>query len=164
MRYSAEQKEAILKKMLPPQNKSIKALAEEVGVSEATLYHWRAQARSQGRLLPEADRMPEGWSAKNKLAAVIETAAMNEAELAEFCRQRGLYPEQIKAWKTACEHATEWEQTSAQQTHRAVREEQKHIKQLERELKRKTEALAEAAALLILRKKAQAIWGENEDA
>jgi len=164
VRYSVEQKEAILKKMLPPHNKSIKALAKEVGVSEATLYNWRAQARSQGRLLPEADRTPEGWSAKNKLAAIIETAAMNEAELAEFCRQRGLYPEQIKAWKAACENATEWEHASAQHTSRAVREEQKRIKQLESELKRKTEALAEAAALLVLRKKAQAIWGGNEDA
>jgi transposase-like protein len=164
VKYSAERKEAILKKMLPPHNKSIKALAQEEGISEAALYNWRSAARNQGRLLPDADRTPTGWNAKNKLAAVIETAALNEAELAEYCRKRGLYPEQIKAWKTACENATEWEQASTQQTSRAVREEQKRIKQLESELKRKTEALAEVAALLVLRKKAQAIWGESEDA
>ena len=37
------------------------------------------------------------------------------------------------------------------------------IKSLEKELRRKDAALAEAAALLILRKKADAIWGEEED-
>jgi transposase len=39
----------------------------------------------------------------------------------------------------------------------------KRIKQLEVELRRKERALAETAALLVLRKKANAIWGEDED-
>jgi hypothetical protein len=38
------------------------------------------------------------------------------------------------------------------------------MKALERELRRKERALAEAAALLTLSKKARAIWGEDEDA
>ena len=36
------------------------------------------------------------------------------------------------------------------------------IRELERDLGRKDRALAETAALLILRKKAAAIWGEDE--
>ena len=39
----------------------------------------------------------------------------------------------------------------------------KRIKQLEKELKRKDAALAETAALLVLRKKLNAYWGEDED-
>lgn len=39
----------------------------------------------------------------------------------------------------------------------------KRIKQLERELQRKNAALAETAALLVLRKKAEALWGKDED-
>ena len=39
----------------------------------------------------------------------------------------------------------------------------KRIKQLERELRRKDAALAETAALLVLRKKAEALWGKDED-
>lgn len=88
---------------------------------------------------------------------------MNEAELAEYCRQRGLYPEQVKAWRAACEQATDWERESAQQLSQAVRQEKQRNKELERELNRKEKALAETAALLILRKKAQAIWGDGED-
>ena len=38
-----------------------------------------------------------------------------------------------------------------------------HIRQLEAELRRKDMALAETAALLMLKKKAQAIWGDHED-
>jgi len=52
-RYSAERKEAVLKKMLAPHNRSMRELAEEEGISEATLYNWRKAARSQGRLLPD---------------------------------------------------------------------------------------------------------------
>ncbi|MGX6566597.1 hypothetical protein [Cupriavidus necator] len=37
------------------------------------------------------------------------------------------------------------------------------IRDLERELKRKDAALAETAALLVLRKKAEAIWGRDEE-
>lgn len=42
---------------------------------------------------------------------------------------------------------------------RETREANKRIHQLERELARKEKALAEAAALMILRKRAEAIWG-----
>ena len=80
-RYSEERKEAVLRKMLPPHNRPLSELAAEEGISEATLYNWRRQARAQGRLLPDADTGPQGWSAADKFAAVVETAALNEAEL-----------------------------------------------------------------------------------
>jgi len=95
MRYPKERKEAVLKKMLPPNNKTIKELAAEEGISEATLYNWRNAARAEGRLMPDGDCTPHGWSAKDKFAAVLETAALNEADLSTYCRERGLYPEQI---------------------------------------------------------------------
>ena len=82
-RYSEERKEAVLRKMLPPNNRALNELAAEEGISEATLYNWRRQARAKGRLLPDADTGPQGWSAPDKFAAVLENAALNEAELAE---------------------------------------------------------------------------------
>jgi len=162
VRYSAERREAVLKKMLPPENRTIKELAKEEGISEATLYIWRRRARGEGRLLPDGDTTPEGWSARDKFGAVVETVAMNEVELAEYCRRRGLYPEQVKAWRAACEQATDWEREAAERRSQSLREERKRAKALERELARKEKALAETAALLTLRKKAQAIWGDGE--
>jgi hypothetical protein len=121
-------------------------------------------ARGKGQLLPDADASPEGWSSRDKFAAVLETAALNEADRAEYGRKRGLYPAQIAAWRSACEQANDWDRTSTARLGRVTKEEKKRIKDLERELARKDRALAETAALLVLRKKAHAIWGGDEDA
>ena len=79
MRYPAERREAILKKMLPPHNRSMGELAKEEGISEGTLYNWRKAGRLAGRLLPDGDTTPAGWDSADKFAAVLETAARNEA-------------------------------------------------------------------------------------
>lgn len=162
-RYSDPRRESVLRKLLPPESRSIADVAREEGISVATLYNWRKAARRQGRLLPDSDSTPEGWTSKDKFAAVLETASLNEEALAEYCRQRGLYPEQIRAWRSACESANDWERDSSARRADALREERKKSKSLERDLHRKEKALAEAAALLVLRKKANAIWGEDED-
>ncbi len=164
MRYAPERREAVLKKMLPPHNRPIRELAREEGISEATLYLWRKQARAEGRLMPDADTGPEGWSSRDKFNAVLESAALSEAELGEYCRRRGLYPEQLKAWRAACEQANDWEAATARAHREARKGEQRTLRELRTELRRKEQALTETAALLVLRKKAQAIWGEGEDA
>jgi transposase-like protein len=78
MGYPRERKEAVLKKMLPGNSETIKALAQEEGICEATLYNWRKEARAQGRLLPAGDTSPQGWCAADKFAAVVETALPSE--------------------------------------------------------------------------------------
>ena len=163
MGYSPERKEAVLKKMLPPNHQSIAALAIEEGISDATLYNWRQQDRNEGRLMPDSDNTPEGWTSRDKFAAVMETAALSEAEIAEYCRQRGLYPEQLGAWRTACEQANDWNRASDKQLKAATRADRKKMRQLEKDLARKEKALAEAAALLILRKKLNAMFEDPED-
>lgn len=163
MRYSTERKEAVLKKMLPPNNRSVPNLAEEEGISEATLFNWRKAARKQGQLLPDSGKASDGWSTKDKFAAVLETAALNESELAAYCRKRGLFPDQIRAWRQVCEKANARPSERGNELREAVQADRKRIKELERELLRKDKALAEAAALIILRKKAQAIWGDEAE-
>lgn len=163
MKYSPERKQAVLEKMLPPHNQTIPELAKQERISTATLYNWRNEARRSGRLLPDGDTSPAGWDSTDKFAAVCETAPLNEAELGEYCRKRGLYPEQIKAWRTACEQANDWDRTHNDRLKAARKTDQHRLRELERDLRRKEKALAEAAALLVLRKKAQAIWGEPED-
>ena len=101
MGYSPERKEAVLKKMLPPNQRSIVQLAKEEGICEATLYNWRTQARNSGRLMPDSDNSPQGWTSKDKLAAVVETASLSEAEIAVYCRQKGVFSEQLAQWRHA---------------------------------------------------------------
>jgi transposase-like protein len=161
--YPAERKQAVLAKLCPPNNRSVREVAAEEGISEATLYAWRRQARERGELYPDAGTDAEGWRARDKFAAVVETAAMNESERSEYCRQRGLYPQQLEAWRVACEQANDWDEQRQKEQARQSREHVRKIRELERELRRKEKALAETAALLTLSKKARAIWGDGED-
>lgn len=162
MKYSEERREAVLAKLLPPNNQTVAEVAESEGISTATLYNWRKQARESGRLLPDQADTPDGWRSADKFNAVLETAALSEAELAEYCRTRGLYPEQIRRWRASCERANDRDQDRTQSERETIKAERKRSKQLERDLKRKDAALAETAALLTLRKKAEAIWGDAE--
>ena len=163
MGYPAKRKAAILQKMLPPNNKPIAQLAKEEGIAQGTLYSWRAEARAKGKLMPDGDLSPKGWASVDKFAAVLETAALNESERSVYCRKQGLYPNQIKQWRIACEQANDWDRAQNKRLQDTTRNADKKIKALEKELIRKEKALAETAALLVLRKKAQAIWEESED-
>ena len=96
-RYSPERKEAILKKMAPPHNMTVAELASQEGISTATLYNWRKAARVRGNVLPSNSAKPDQWNSEEKFRIVLETAPMSEAELSEYCRKHGLYPEQIEA-------------------------------------------------------------------
>lgn len=157
-----ERKQAILAKMAGPDRRSVAELSAEEGISTATLYNWRKEARLQGRLLPDHDDSPEGWSSQDKFNAVVETAALSEAEVGEYCRRHGLYPEQLARWREACGRANDFAASERYHRERLQREERARVRELERELRRKEKALAEAAALLVLQKKAEAIWGEED--
>lgn len=153
-----------MRRMLSPMHISMPELAKASGISEATLYLWRKQTMAnQGEGMTGQSKHPGKWSSSQKFAIVVETVSFNEAELAEYCRKKGLYVEQVKAWRAACEKANAGTAELTQQIRAAKATDQKRIKELERELHRKERALAETAALLILRKKANAIWGTGED-
>lgn len=162
-RYSQERKDAIIRKMMPPLNTPISQLMKETGISDATLYTWRKQARNEGLVVPGDGKNAEDWSSEDKFAVVLETATLSEAELAEYCRKKGLYAEQIAGWKATCLSANKSKAQQEKQLQEQRRQDQKKIRQLEKELKRKEKALAETAALLVLRKKANAIWGDDQE-
>ncbi|MDF7679728.1 transposase [Enterobacteriaceae bacterium ESL0689] len=155
-RISPERKAAILAKLLPPYNMTVSTVAQMEGISEATLCNWRNQAKSEGKPVPGAEKTTDQWSAEARFAVIVETATLSEAEVAEYCRKNGLYPEQIIQWKQA------FLQASAPEDKAALKQSQKEIKQLKRELVRKEKALAEAAAILVLRKKLRDYYGETD--
>jgi len=91
---------------------------------------------------------------------VLETATFSEMQLSEYCREKGLYPEQVQQWKQACIDANSDE---SKVSVKADKHDKKRIKELEKELHRKEKALAETAALLVLRKKFNAVYGLDEE-
>jgi transposase-like protein len=154
-RYGEEFKERAVARLLPPESAAIDVVARELGVSVATLERWRANAL----LEPSSTR---SWTAAARMEAVITTAAMNETERAAWCREHGVYATDLEAWRQSATQALagpEERRATPQQT----RQDQRRIKDLERELRRKEKALAEAAALLVLSKKVSAIFQEDAD-
>ena len=162
VRYSEERKEAVLRKMLPPTNKSVAEISREEGICEATLFNWRKKARTQGRLLTDSNKLASEWTARNKFSAVLETATMSEAEKSQYCRKRGIYIEDLQRWRIACEEANGWDEGQKRQLEAESKTQKGKLKKLERELRYKEKALAEAAALLILKKKLETLYGDEE--
>lgn len=167
--YSDSFKRKMVERLLMPNAPSASALSREVGVPQPTLSMWK---RSFGTLASVSSnktpgsasrpRRPEDWSAQERLRAVNEASKLADQELGEFLRREGLHEETLAAWRRAAEEAALAALQPAGPT-RARGGDRKRIKQLERELARKDKALAEAAALLVLKKKAQAIWGDEDD-
>jgi transposase len=160
--YPDEFKASIITKLLAPNNADIPALAKESGIPKDTLYSWRIRYRRRDQQF-KAQKIDDNSkiNSAEKFDIVIETAHMNQAELSAYCRSKGLYPEQINAWQTQCRQANTTLSTQADR--KKFNEQTKEIRQLKSELNRKEKALAEAAALLILKKKAHQIWGDIED-
>ena len=159
--YASEFKESIVKRMLFPHNEYISTLSRETGIPVDTLYTWRVKyrSRSMGTALSK-DRETSSLVPEEKLAAILETMASNEVELGEYCRKKGLYPEQIEEWKKTVLEGLGSPPEKAQRER--VSQQAKTIRQLESELLRKEKALAEAATLLMLKKKVDALLEEKE--
>lgn len=163
-RYSQEFKDQAVQKAMTGTGKaSIAQIANEVGVGYSTLKKWIYEAElPQTSPLEYQDQRPSAWTLKQRLEAIQATYNMTESELGSYCRGHGIYPHHIAQWKTEFENMQ-----SPQDQIKAEREEKRQLKAenkaLHRELRRKEKALAEASALLILQKKAQAIWGDQED-
>jgi len=162
-RISVERKEAILKKLLPPYSMSVKEVSEEEGISTATLYHWRQQLRRSGAAVPNSNTSSEQWSAQTKLAIVAETYSMTESELSQYCREKGLFPEQIQSWRSECIQGFKSSKEQEAEAKKQAKADKLEIKELKKDLRLKEKALAETAALLVLRKKLRAFYGEEPE-
>ena len=160
--YSEAFKSSIIAKMLPPNSIPVPDLARDTGVPKDTLYTWRIKhQRSNGKAT--AKQVPSGGlSSAEKFSIVLETASLNEVELSEYCRRKGLYPEQISAWRDTCVQANAL--APAKVDRAKLTTQAKQIKQLQSELHRKEKALAETAALLVLQKKVHLLLEVPEDA
>jgi transposase-like protein len=157
----------MVQRLAGPKAISARALSVEVGVAQGTLSRWLKQAATiPSKMSPADDDVTNagGWSPEEKVAFVLEAAAVPSAELGAFLRRKGVHEAQLAEWR---QQVTESAVAAMRPPTRAEREasaaEAKKIKQLEREIQRKDKALAETAALLVLKKKAQAIWGDEDD-
>lgn len=158
--YSEGFKAQMVKRMTGPDALSAKALGRQVGLGQSTLSRWLLEA---GTLAFVKKRDPGGRprGAREKLRLVLEASRLTESELGAFLRREGVHEVELAEWRTTITEALEGTRPVAVSRERA--DDKRRLKQLERELARKDKALAEAAALLVLKKKAREIWGDEDD-
>ncbi len=92
------------------------------------------------------------------MQAIIATAAMDEASRNAWCREKGIYPQELELWRETATHSLENPEEASQKVQRVTQATQRRVKELERDLRRKEKALAETTALLVLQKKLDAIF------
>lgn len=163
-KYDKKYKEEILKQLSPLENKSVAELSKKEGISSNTIYGWIKQARKSGELIPNNNRNREKkWRKEDKLKIIIESYSMNVEELSRYCREKGLYASDISKWKKLLESSLSDGNRPKDEIEKELNDEKSKVKELEKDLRRKEKALAETAALLVLRKKVNAIWGDPEE-
>jgi len=152
---SKEQREAIVNQYLNS-GLSLRAFADTHAISKSSLYTWSRKLDIKTTQGMKKNTL----CAEQRFSIVLETVTLSETQLSEYCREKGLYSEQIQQWKQACIDANNDDRTPVT---KADKQDKKRIKALEKELHRKEKALAETAALLVLRKKFNALYGLDEE-
>lgn len=166
MAYASGFRERMVQRMTGPASASATRLARETGVSQPTLSRWRAAAPTVPRMNTQQPgdakgaKSPRQWTAEEKLAVVQAAAGLREEQLGGFLRERGLHAAQLDSWRAAVKEAL----TTRGPKRAVASKELQRIRALEKELLRKDRALAEVTALLALRKKLEALLGDEGDA
>lgn len=159
MRYSLAFKESLVKKVFSSDNRSVKSVAKEAGVAEQSLHNWLNKSKegtlSKGDNVGGSNRAP-----REKLRLLIESRGIPKEALGKWLRENGLHTEHLTQYEQELRDMAEDKNHKEKQENKKLREENKR---LQKELRKKEKALAEMAALYTLKKKAEALWGENKE-
>lgn len=162
MQYSYEFKAQAVEKVLSRgPDVSFNSVAQSFGIDHSTLRRW--VAKSQIHHLAEEnmtkEKTPHQWTPEQKLQAVIACESMDEEQTSSWCRENGIFPHHVKAWRKEFTQDPSKSSSSGKATIKQLSLENKSLK---KQLRRKEKALAEAAALLVLKKKVDQIWETEE--
>jgi len=161
MGYSIKMKKAVIKKALLGE-KTQQDIATDAGIGLSTLRAWLKKHRENGNIqLNNKEKRPQDWTTEERIEALIETGSMSDEERVAWCREKGIFIHHLKQWKKDAIATTPPKPTKGKTNETQLLK--KEIAGLKKELSRKEKALAETAALLVLKKKADSIWGDPED-
>lgn len=165
--YSEEFKANLVRRICSPGGPTAYQVAREEGVSQTALYDWVNKSTRSGESMSKRNpkqktpgasqaRRPQDWSPAEKLEAVLQTGRLSEEELGIYLRENGLHEAHLQEWRQQAESGLG--RAPSTNVDKQLRKENQR---LSKELGRKNRALAEAAALLVLSKKARALWGDE---
>ena len=160
MKYSTAFRNSVLRKVLPPESRSIAMVAQESGITQMTIHNWMKKLESGTLPQGDGETSPNGKSAVEKLRLLLESRQIPEADRGSWLRERGLHDEHLPLFE---QELVDIVNENSDKAKKELRDLKKVNAQLEKELRRKEKALAEVTALLVLKKKADAIWGDDKD-
>lgn len=161
MKYSKSFRNAILKKVLPPENRSAYSVAKEAGIAVVTINSWLANLKD-GKLTVEqdSDDPVTERSMKEKFDLLLEHQKIPEESEGEWLRQKGLHSEHVSLFR---QEVTSLMADKSDEKDKRIRELEKQLKQQQKELHRKESALAEVVAILTLKKKLDSKYGSTDE-
>lgn len=167
-KYTEAIKASVLTKALAANAPGVIELAKEFNIPKATIYTWLINMRNKNSKKEQTRQRPKDCSPAFKLQAVMDTLGKSEEEQSAYCRAQGIYYDHIVAWRQQIMESlgagTSTEDKAKDKENKAENQRiQDEMKALKSDLKRKDKALAEVTALLVLKKKANLLWGEIED-
>ena len=173
MEYPDMFKRSMIQKMTGPNAISATALSKEVDVPQPTLSKWlrmagigpsyvsnNVQEYTKMAKIKDSKR-PNDWSAEDKLKVVVEASSLDDEQLGALLRSKGLHQTHLDQWHSQMINGLQNDSSKKKSPRKNV--DATRIQTLEKELNRKDKALAETAALLVLKKKVQEIWGDEDD-
>lgn len=156
--------EAVKKFHMRKEEETLSSIADSMRIARSTLHGW-IKKMDQGELNTpsgggEGEKSPYQRSFEERLNILMGSNGLVGEELGAYCRQKGIFPHHLEKWK---EEFIQLEKTTTSKESRGeVKQLRSEIKELQGELRRKEKALAETAALLVLKKKVQELWEEDE--
>lgn len=156
--FSRDFQESIVRKYLVRGNRPISSLAQDAGISVGAIYSWVKKYANVSSMNNKSKQRPNDRTPEQKCQLVISYFSLPEEDRGKFLRENGLHTEHLTQWKKTMESSFNINTKSSE-----LVDEKLKNKKLEKELYRKEKALAETAALLVLKKKVDSIWGTGED-
>ena len=156
--------QAVEKVLLRDRHTNVRDIADSLGVGYSTIQKWVVSSKNNElteiEIMNNTEKRPQDWTASERLNIIIEVASLNDEAMNSLCRVKGIFPHHIDKWKSefSSDSAGEKKVSNTETKHLKSK-----VKNLERELRRKDKALAETAALLVLQKKVNELWPQEED-
>ncbi len=127
-KYPKEVKESVLKRLMAPTTDTVKTLSEELGIPKTTIYEWKRKNNKKTNNPKPVNK----WTTKDKFQALLETARLTEREIAQYCRRKGIYVNDINSWEEQFLKADTSNLEDSQKLKKDLKEEKDKIKKLEK--------------------------------
>jgi len=153
-KYSTKFKEEVVRKKLS--GRPVLEISKETGVADVTIYQWAK--RFQTGTLSTKESFPGNFSVNQKYQLLMDYYSIPKNKTGHWLRENGVHTEHITKWKNEIGVLM----TKPSKEKDEIKKLKSELLTAHREIRKKDKALAEAAALLVLKKKYQYLWEEEE--